>query len=166
MSYNGRSGLHFHDGGVNSKYQDAVIQSFLVRDAGSTRGSPALYDKEYLNLDPKVSYTFQQDGASCHMSNSTEEWLEQNLPDHWIYCGRGSWVASSPDLSIIENVWAILQDRVVAREAFDEDKLGQVLEEEWWALEQSVIQKPFDRIGERMALVVKNMGGRFRMPHW
>ena len=69
-------------------------------------------------------------------------------------------------MSIIENVWAILQDRVVAREAFDKDKLGQVLEEEWWALEQSVIQKLFDRIGERMTLVGKNKGGRFRMPHW
>ena len=150
----------------STAYQDAVSQSFLGHAEGSTQGYPALYDKEWLNLDPKVSYTFQQDWASCHMSNSTEEWLEQNLPDHWIYCGRGFWVAASPDLSIAENVWAILQDRAVAREAFDEDKLGQVLQEEWWALEQSVIQKLFDRIGERMTLVGKNKGGRFRMPHW
>ena len=39
VSYNGRSGLHVHDGGVNSTaYQDAVSQSFLGRAEGSTQG--------------------------------------------------------------------------------------------------------------------------------
>ena len=75
-----------------------------------TEETPTFITKSapWLNLDKDESYTFPQDGAASHMSNSTEVWLEKNLPGHWEYCGRHSWAASSPDLSIIENVWAIL----------------------------------------------------------
>ena len=36
-------------------------------------------------------------------------------------------------------IWAVLQDKVIEREAFTEEKLAQVIEVEWWNLDQQII---------------------------
>ena len=163
VSYNGRSALHFFDGKVKSdQYCAAVGQAFLGRSEKSHRGHTHLYDKEWLALDKDTAYTFQQDGARCHTSKKSEAWLEKNLPSHWHFTPKDAWPANSPDLSIIENVWAILQDRVIEREAFTEEKLVKVLEEEWWALPQDTIRKLYDDIPRRMTGVIQAKGGRVR----
>ena len=59
-------------------------------------------------------------------------------------------------------MWAILQDKVIEREAFTEERLVEMLEEEWWALAQSTINKLYDTIPGRMEKVVGAEGGRFR----
>ena len=65
-------------------------------------------------------------------------------------------------ICLFENVWAILQDKAIEREAFTAEKLSKVLEEEWWALPQDTIRKLYHGIGRRMAGVVENQGGRVR----
>eukprot|EP00658_Telonema_sp_P-2_P077214 TRINITY_DN6930_c0_g3_i1.p1 TRINITY_DN6930_c0_g3~~TRINITY_DN6930_c0_g3_i1.p1 ORF type:complete len:125 (+),score=20.89 TRINITY_DN6930_c0_g3_i1:144-518(+) len=99
ITYTGRSALYFFDSKVDSEeYQKAVKEAML----------DCLYEEEWMNCDPGNSYVFQQDGARCHTSKSTEIWLEENLPSHWSFTPRGGWAANSPDLSIIENCWAVL----------------------------------------------------------
>ena len=96
-----------------------------------------------------------------HTSKSTEAFLEENLPAHWSFTSQGGWCPNSPDLSIIETVWAILQDKVIERLAFSEDELCKVLEEEWWGLDQEIIQKLYHQIPRRIAACKAANGGRF-----
>ena len=55
---------------------------------------------------------------------------------------------------------------MVENEASTEATLVEVLNEEWWALEQDIIRKLYDRIPDRINLMVENDGGRFRLPRW
>ena len=81
MSYNARrSRLHFFESKVDSiEYQYALEQAFL-KD---------IYDPEYLGCKRGVEYTFQQDGARGHTSNSTEGWLLEHLPSQWVFTPGG-----------------------------------------------------------------------------
>lgn len=152
ISYWGKSTLHYFDGKVQSdQYQECISEALL----------PCMFDKEYLAVPEDVEAIFQQDGARVHTSKSTEAFLEENLPAHWSFTSQGGWCPNSPDLSIIETVWAILQDKVIERLAFSEDELCKVLEEEWWGLDQEIIQKLYHQIPRRIAACKAANGGRF-----
>ena len=154
ISYNGCSGLHFHDENVNSEvYQECIEKCYI----------PALYEEEWLAHDAAETYIFMQDGARCHMSNATEAWLMENLPKNINFTSRKEWPPNSPDLNVLETLWAILQDRVVERGAYTEDELCEVISDEWWKIPQDTIRKLYDGIPERIAWMVANGGGRFSM---
>lgn len=70
-----------------------------------------------------------------------------------------TWPANSPDLSPIENVWAIIKERLSLRHfrSFDAYKKGLV--EEWDNLEQSIIQNLYNSMENRLNQVLDNHGG-------
>ena len=154
ISYEGRSALHFHDESVNSQVYQECIEDCLL---------PSLFEEEWMGLDKDEEYIFHQDGASCHMSNSTAGYLETALPENINFTGRGEWPANSPDLNPIERLWAILQDRVVQRLAYSEEELIKVVEEEWWAIPQSTIKALYDGMDGRVARCRAADGGRFAL---
>ncbi|CAB4485417.1 unnamed protein product [Rhizophagus irregularis] len=70
---------------------------------------------------------FQQDGASCHTSNYSIWWMRtHNVP-------MLDWVAQSPDLNPIENLWDHLDRQVRKRKPLPKSKqeLISVVQEEW-----------------------------------
>ena len=52
------------------------------------------------------SWVWQQDGASIHISKATTAFLRQRNVT------TVDWPAKSPDLNLIENVWAVLANEV------------------------------------------------------
>ena len=57
--------------------------------------------------DEKQEWELQQDKASCHTAKSTKRWLEQH--------GVGvveDWPTKGDDINPMENLWAILDDRL------------------------------------------------------
>ena len=127
---------------------------------------PALFDKEYLGHKSREKVVFQQDGAKSHMSKGTAAWLSKELPRSFkcTDCtGPDGWPASSPDLNVIETLWAILQDRVIERRAYSYDELVNVITDEWWAIPQDVIRNLYHSIPTRIQKCLNADGGRFRI---
>ena len=56
------------------------------------------------------NYMLQQDGAICHTAVSTKEFLKANK-----IRTLERWTAQSPDLNIIEQMWAYLKKTVKAK---------------------------------------------------
>ncbi|KAI3642747.1 hypothetical protein MP228_012302 [Amoeboaphelidium protococcarum] len=70
-----------------------------------------------LEMNYGRSYIFQQDNAPCHTAKTVKECMANNhinlLEDE--LGAKGKWPAASPDLSPIENAWAICKQQRQSR---------------------------------------------------
>lgn len=108
-------------------------------------------------LDPSTE-VFQQDNARIHTAKYTLEWLEEwgiQLID---------WPSCSPDLNPIENVWALLKDRLYEMypELIDMDSKSQdamdylfeCLVNAWDSIPQEHIDNCIDSMKDRVQAVI------------
>ena len=93
---------------------------------------------------------FQQDGAPCLTSRSTKEFLENRetavLPD---------WPARSPDLNIIEHIWAEIKQKLQERPTTSLQNLWTRVEE-FYAITDATIRKLFESLPNRVSAVLKS----------
>lgn len=72
------------------------------------------------------------------------------------------WPPNSPDLSPIENVWAIVKQKVLAKGCKSFAEFKQAVVDELLGLDQEVIGNLYASLPKRMAALVKNKGDRIR----
>ena len=94
-----------------------------------------------------------QDGASCHKSKSTLQFLEKHQ-----VCVIEDWPAQSPDINIIENLWSRLKMHVGKENVKSLDELWMVCQREWEKIDNNYIKRLFDSVPSRIMAVLQNNG--------
>jgi transposase len=84
-----------------------------------------------------------------------QDWLKNNHVDVL------DWPPNSPDLNIIEHVWAYLKLRVRSRNPLpkSEADLWVALQEEWYGIDLAFIQSLYESLPSRVHAVYKANGG-------
>jgi hypothetical protein len=95
FSSRGKTKLAFYGGTLDADFYQNILKNSLLPAA-----------QEWYE-DEKEGWELQQDKASCHTAKSTERWLEQ----HGVAVVEG-WPTKGDDSNPIENLWAILDERL------------------------------------------------------
>lgn len=107
------------------------------------------------NIFGPVPWIFQQDNAPIHTSRVARSWIESEnvelLP----------WPPYSPDLNIIENVWAWLSRKVyeAGRQFEDKDALIDAIRDAWSKISLDYLKKLYDSIPNRLIELMSKNGG-------
>ena len=108
ISYQAVSDLHMIDPG-QTVTADYYVSEILMKTLSATykrkRKTGSIVQRKMM---PNMSNSiYQQGSAPVHHSRKSQEWLKNNLPS---FGEKGIWPGNSPDLSPIENVWAIVKN--------------------------------------------------------
>ncbi len=68
------------------------------------------------------------------------------------------WPASSPDISIIENLWTILKKKIEGRQPTSINELWKVAEEEWMNIPNDTIKKLYESLPNQINAVLAAYG--------
>ena len=110
----------------------------------------------------KESLIFQQDNAPSHASRETKGWLaDQGLSAEKIM----DWPPNSPDLNPIENLWAVLKQKVYrsGRQYNSKRDLWAAIEEAAASIDANLIKRLTSSMDRRLLEVIKKSGGHVNM---
>jgi transposase len=144
VSKYGRTQLHFYTGSLTWPEYVKTL----------TKALPEMQEK----LGTR-NWTFQHDGAPAHKAAKTNEWLQQNVP-YFISSGpAGEWPANSPDLNWIENIWAVMSDKIdEPRSPTTVRGLKTKLKNIWKSLPDSLFENCVKDMPNRLQEVIDTQG--------
>lgn len=101
-------------------------------------------------------FYFQQDGATCHIANKCQRWLNNsaNIP-HFI--NKEDWPGNSPDLNPIENLWSIMFEKVYEKGPFKNiSTMKSKVERVWKDLDVKTLENLARSSKKRCAIIAEN----------
>ena len=104
--------------------------------------------------DEKEAWELQQDNASCHTAKSTERWLEQ----HGVDVVEG-WPTKGDDINPIENLWAILDERLESKKFKTENGMKKAIRQVWDEVDLSLLHNLINSLPDRLRRIRKAKGG-------
>lgn len=130
-------------GAIARNFKSPVIRiegKVTAEDYQKMLTTSQIFDK--LNQRFRVlAFVFQQDGSSPHTAASTRRFLDQHvltLPQ------EVHWPPSSPDLSVIENLWSVLEYKINYEVVRDGDSLYQEAVRVWEEIPLEMINNRLD----------------------
>ncbi|KAK7886739.1 hypothetical protein WMY93_026360 [Mugilogobius chulae] len=114
MSARGVGKLCFLKKTVNAAIYQDVLETFLIPTVEEQFG--------------EEDFIFQQDLALAHAAKSTKDWFTRKQLEVL------AWPANSPDLYVIENLWAIIKRKIRDRKPTKLDQLKQNIATAWEAV--------------------------------
>lgn len=158
MSYRGLSDLHIIPRG------QTVTANYYVEEILSKTATSAMTRKENkgppteAKLLPNMSRAiFQQDGAPAHRARKAQEWCRSHFPAFW---EKDEWPGNSPDLSPIENLWAIVQEEInKMAPATSEGTLARNVRAAWSKISSETLDNLMSGMPDRMLACIREKGG-------
>ena len=140
VGYNFKSKIVFVEGKINGDfyYDHIICGSDFINDADKAFGGNV--------------WILQQDNAPPHKRRDVIEGIE-NLDIKLL-----DWPPCSPDLNIIEVIWAIIKRRIEAENPNDISELKILIQRVWDELTFQTINALIDDMPRRLIDVIKNNG--------
>ena len=141
MSVNGPGRVHVVEGSMNSVQYKEVISHSVIPQID-----------EWFGTEP---YWFQQDLAPCHTSRVVKAFYEEK------HVNVLSWPGNSPDLSPIENLWAIVKERLRKKSISSKSELINAFLSIWGRSDelQPICQNLYNSMPDRISSCIKARGG-------
>lgn len=105
-------------------------------------------------------WLFIQDNSKVHTSKLSERWLQKHMRFH---LPKVPLPANSPDLNVIENLWAYVQDQLNLRRFKTVSGLYKSLKQIWAAIPKKLLKHLAQDMPRRLGLVRKAKGGNIRL---
>jgi len=133
------------------KYRD-TLQAHLLQAYPFLEGATAM---EIDYPDRGLFFKFQEDNSPAHKGQIATSWKEENgVPVL-------DWPANSPDLSLIENVWAYIEDRLsqIKSSLRTPDDTWARTREIWDGIDRNFILNLYNTLPDRMRELKREKGG-------
>jgi transposase len=139
----GRTKLYFYEGSLNAERYQSLLGKATT---------------DIKRLLPRGVGTFQHDGASAHKAASTNVFLQKIAPKLITSGPQGEWPGNSPDLNPIENIWAIMANKLAEKPPRTLAALQTRLKKVWDDIEQEQISNTVLSVRHRLKAVIKAKG--------
>jgi hypothetical protein len=96
------------------------------------------------------AWVFQDDGASPHRAKKARAFLANQC---FTLSTELHWPAQSPDLNVIENVWALLKGRMTVSNCTNEDQLWAEAQAAWDLITIEEVNRTVDSFQDRLRAV-------------
>ena len=104
-------------------------------------------------------WTFQQDGATAHTANITQNWCSNNLPRFW---SKEKWPPCSPDLNPMDfSIWSVLEADACSKVHHSVEDLKRSLNRAWRKIPQETMRASVEDVRRRLNAVIDRKGGHF-----
>jgi hypothetical protein len=137
--------------------ENGLSQGRIASALGETIGYVKYWSKTWKNRGMVLLFgpgmVLQQDNAPCHTSLETIRWLNESSMEYLAW-----WPACSPDLNVIEHMWAFIKKDLERQKPKTKDELREAALMSWHCIPQSHIQSMFNSYFDRLRLVLRAGG--------
>jgi len=145
ISSQGKTELACYQGTLDAHAYQEILEDMLLQAA-----------QEWFE-DETGGWELQQDKATCHTAKTTKQWLEQ----HGVEVVEG-WPTKGDDINPIENLWAILDDRLENKKFRTKRGMEKAIRQLWDEVDSHLLNNLIDSIPDRLRRFRKAGGGSIK----